>query len=161
MQEPSTNSVRHPVVFERQEGPPLVVALGMISLYINLSALRIMVLCSKLRQGRGRQEKRTAWRASSINRKEGRIVMSQNSPHPAGGGPSKISPSAPARLAATRQKDAHCVLLGDRFNRCLKFRVNYTVSGVSSDVAQERTVAGWPPPSRTNTVALPCAAVLL
>ena len=35
---PSTNSVRHPVVFERQEGAPLVKTLAMISLYTNPSA---------------------------------------------------------------------------------------------------------------------------
>lgn len=38
------------------------------------------------------------------------IVLSQNAPHQAPGKPGKISPSAPANLAATRQIDTICLM---------------------------------------------------
>jgi hypothetical protein len=40
------------------------------------------------------------------------IVLSRNSPHPADGESSKISPSAQACPAATRQNDAKCLVGG-------------------------------------------------
>lgn len=49
------------------------------------------------------------WVASS--RMSGVITMSHNDPHHVGGDPSRIRPSAPAYLAATRHNDTFCLHL--------------------------------------------------